>query len=192
MTLITVQDGKVVLRDGKVGTEQACCCELPCSCLQYSNEVLVDPACGIDYIAFDVELFFPECTNNVLQDTVVLSDTAGLNSGLAVLSVHDPDANCDYDVLANLFCGSFTNQFGTFSSRWSVNVFVLAGTCCGGLLCAGFSGFSPHFPIGTNTEENVCCPAAITGELTATEVQDGFQPCPGWYIKISNMTVVLL
>jgi len=26
MTLITIQDGKVVLRDGKVGTEQACCC----------------------------------------------------------------------------------------------------------------------------------------------------------------------
>ena len=26
MTLITLQDGKVVMRDGKVGTEQACCC----------------------------------------------------------------------------------------------------------------------------------------------------------------------
>jgi len=26
MTLITLQDGKVVLREGKVGTEQACCC----------------------------------------------------------------------------------------------------------------------------------------------------------------------
>ena len=26
MTLITLQDGKIVLRDGKVGTEQACCC----------------------------------------------------------------------------------------------------------------------------------------------------------------------
>jgi hypothetical protein len=27
MTLITLQDGKLVLRDGKVGTEEACCCE---------------------------------------------------------------------------------------------------------------------------------------------------------------------
>ena len=26
MTLITFQDGKVVFRDGKVGTEQGCCC----------------------------------------------------------------------------------------------------------------------------------------------------------------------
>jgi hypothetical protein len=30
MTLITLQDGKVVLRDGKVGTEQACCCGENC------------------------------------------------------------------------------------------------------------------------------------------------------------------
>jgi hypothetical protein len=27
MTLITLQDGKLVLRDGRIGTEQACCCE---------------------------------------------------------------------------------------------------------------------------------------------------------------------
>lgn len=32
MTLITMQRGKVVMRDGKVGTEQACCCQCdPCS-----------------------------------------------------------------------------------------------------------------------------------------------------------------
>ena len=27
MTAITIRDGKIVLRDGKVGTEQACCCD---------------------------------------------------------------------------------------------------------------------------------------------------------------------
>ena len=32
MTAITIRDGKIVLRDGKVGTEQACCCgEVECS-----------------------------------------------------------------------------------------------------------------------------------------------------------------
>jgi len=30
MTLITVQDGAVVMRDGQVGTEQACCCGCEC------------------------------------------------------------------------------------------------------------------------------------------------------------------
>jgi len=33
MMLITFQDGKPVMRDGKVGTEQECCCEPPC-CVQ--------------------------------------------------------------------------------------------------------------------------------------------------------------
>ena len=34
MTLITFQDGKAVMRDGKVGTEQGCCCGggQPCVC----------------------------------------------------------------------------------------------------------------------------------------------------------------
>jgi len=31
MTSITVQDGEIVLRDGAIGTEQACCCAL-CQC----------------------------------------------------------------------------------------------------------------------------------------------------------------
>lgn len=31
MTLITMQDGKVVMRDDKAGTEQACCCGGECS-----------------------------------------------------------------------------------------------------------------------------------------------------------------
>lgn len=31
MTKITIQDGRIVLRDGKVGTESACCCVL-CKC----------------------------------------------------------------------------------------------------------------------------------------------------------------
>ena len=30
MTLITFQDGQVVMRDGQVGTEQACCCGANC------------------------------------------------------------------------------------------------------------------------------------------------------------------
>jgi hypothetical protein len=37
MTLITLQDGKIVVRDGKVGTEQACCC----GCLECPDECCV-------------------------------------------------------------------------------------------------------------------------------------------------------
>ena len=38
MTQITFQDGKPVLRDGKVGTAQGCCCKLGC-CVRYCNKL---------------------------------------------------------------------------------------------------------------------------------------------------------
>jgi hypothetical protein len=47
MTLITLQDGKLVLRDGKVGTEQECCCkkcESDEDCPE--GECCVDGECG--------------------------------------------------------------------------------------------------------------------------------------------------
>jgi hypothetical protein len=44
MTLITIEDGKVVLRDGKVGTEQDCCCDAAASgsCCGWSCDYVAD------------------------------------------------------------------------------------------------------------------------------------------------------
>lgn len=45
MTLITFQDGKAVMRDGKVGTEQGCCCGAGQQCVCGQNctqEITVD------------------------------------------------------------------------------------------------------------------------------------------------------
>jgi hypothetical protein len=44
MTSLTSQDGKLVVRDGKLGTEQACCCDTPdigacCYCRVYESLV---------------------------------------------------------------------------------------------------------------------------------------------------------
>jgi hypothetical protein len=52
MTLITLQDGKLVLRDGKVGTGQACCCG--CACAFREGSVIVVAVDGDD-----VEFFGP-------------------------------------------------------------------------------------------------------------------------------------
>jgi hypothetical protein len=38
MTQITFQDGKVVFRDGAVGTEQACCCKKECNCVVFASQ----------------------------------------------------------------------------------------------------------------------------------------------------------
>jgi hypothetical protein len=42
VTLITFQDGKAIFRDGKVGTEQECCCTVDC-CLGAVIEVFNNP-----------------------------------------------------------------------------------------------------------------------------------------------------
>jgi hypothetical protein len=34
VTLVTLQDGKIVMRDGKIGTEQACCCGEQDPCIE--------------------------------------------------------------------------------------------------------------------------------------------------------------
>jgi hypothetical protein len=50
MTTITTQDGKIVFRDGRVGTGQECCCETetPCVCPQ------MDSLCiAIELVRFD-------------------------------------------------------------------------------------------------------------------------------------------
>ena len=56
MTLITLQDGKIVLRDGKVGTEQACCCDQGC-CAQVMWHRVHGECSNLpdDYLDFDVD-----------------------------------------------------------------------------------------------------------------------------------------
>lgn len=50
VTLISLQDGNVVMRDGKVGTEQDCCCEQECDVssadeLTQPNVTITDDGC---------------------------------------------------------------------------------------------------------------------------------------------------
>ena len=44
MTLITFQDGKPVLRDGKVGVESSCCCNGDCLCCSCVSRVVYTPS----------------------------------------------------------------------------------------------------------------------------------------------------
>lgn len=48
MTLITFEDGKAVMKDGTIGTEQACCCDRPCSGPCEENEDCEEGCCCCD------------------------------------------------------------------------------------------------------------------------------------------------
>jgi hypothetical protein len=71
MTLITFQDGKPVLRDGKVGTEQACCCGSG-NCVQlyiYSNVLDLEDECHQQYIDAVIQAFEDAGWNVELYDS---------------------------------------------------------------------------------------------------------------------------
>lgn len=78
MTTVTVQDGKVVLRDGKVGTEAACCCE-------------VCDVCFVDFSGtYDFE-FTGTCNGNAVNYTGQLYNgfysSAGVTATLACTEI---------------------------------------------------------------------------------------------------------
>jgi hypothetical protein len=81
MTAITLQDGKIVLRDGKVGTEQACCCG--CACAFREGSVIVVTVDGND-----VEFFGPNGPIDVNGD---IDDVEVCSSGNELL----PDSVCE-------------------------------------------------------------------------------------------------
>jgi len=58
VTRITLQDGKVVLRDGKVGTEQACCCgdECPFQFLSCANSPATEEGRDFDIASLQQEI----------------------------------------------------------------------------------------------------------------------------------------
>ena len=67
MTAITLQDGKIVLRDGKVGTEQACCCGGPC-------------AYFVEVYWIGVQVGLNQCAKCSLYPGDLASTVAGTNS----------------------------------------------------------------------------------------------------------------
>jgi hypothetical protein len=74
VTRITLQDGKIVLRDGKVGTEEACCCGA-CECVEcdklYNVSVTVEGSklgAVTKTFAIDDPAFFFQCFGAVDVD----------------------------------------------------------------------------------------------------------------------------
>lgn len=105
MTLITFQDGKPVLRDGKIGTEQDCCCQqdtCPSECIEgllislgnsplcspfgvvvYLDTVFLDGPCGTVQASVSMR-----CTNGVWTAVYTL---CGFNCDATYEAVLDLD-----------------------------------------------------------------------------------------------------
>lgn len=96
MTLITVQDGKIVFRDGAVGTEQACCCltePLP-NCCEEEN-VLLQVTLEINGLADDTWTGCGCLNGTYVADVVdVLTDTDPPLIGIGFGNSVQPQPGC--------------------------------------------------------------------------------------------------
>lgn len=102
MSPLTVQDGKLLLRDGKLGTEQGCCCKKPCNC--DANNVYspnaVPLGCDIDYIAVQFEFSFGNCgAETIVKDVLLNRD----NSWIALDEATQSDG-CKFGFACSLLC----------------------------------------------------------------------------------------
>lgn len=101
MTLITFDGGQVVMRDGKIGTEQACCCG--CECSFREGSVIVVTVDGTD-----VEFFGPSGPIDASGD---FDSVEVCSSGNAYL----PDSYCESRLLSS---GDVSVYVGCHDADW--------------------------------------------------------------------------
>jgi hypothetical protein len=138
MTLITFQDGKPVLRDGKVGTEQECCCCDP-NCLTLSSVLdLSTGAGGCRNVADQVEAQINDewDFNVLLMQTMADNLSAiGWSASVEIVKriVDRQDIECPPEVT-----GCPDNQCYTIEAELLVR---LTATCS---CCIGVPSLSPQ------------------------------------------------
>jgi hypothetical protein len=188
MTLITFQDGKVVLRDGQVGTEQGCCCGCtPCTCLE---------SCVSYTFTFLGNLDNPDEPTDQNYRAVMEEDTCPENSPCFEFSALGEDGFPLY-----------ANGFGACSASDGIGDYVLGnssgGLPYGRLKCVG-DGFvfelcvfnicaSGELPAGRLTKKGYSvtvgedgCPTGIGGEVSSSTSDWYFDAVPGEWKPLST------
>jgi hypothetical protein len=180
MTLITFQDGKPLMKDdGKIGTEQECCCEEGCE----RCESPIPEACEIDYVAVTIEFRFNNCGNGLGTTTLILNEANGFDN--IDQNVLDENGNLFF-VDSQLIC-----QSGD-SFDYNINWRIAARFQNCGLICDPpvqfVAGIGRGFALNKRRYNGACCPVAIDSYVWDGE--DG--ACPGAYIAVTNISIVLL
>ena len=114
MTKITLQDGKVVLRDGKVGTEQGCCCGGGCT--TYLLGDLGGYTADYDYAL--------ELHNQLVASIGEIIAEYEANGWSDITYSWFPDENDPKWPV-------WQNNPGSPSSAWTTPTLTIEGKCCG-------------------------------------------------------------
>jgi len=179
MTLITFEDGKAVFRDGKVGTEQACCCE--------EGEVCCNPDCGF---AWPVD-FTPDAGMDAAftaflegQGHTNVEFTQDAAAGTAAWSsdccVSDPSSTSSFTVTGSI---AGTPQSVTFYVSPCVTSKTEGTNCVEGLTAQECSDLS-----GTITSAASCspdpCPSECCVERWTSDAPG--DPCPAGFTFLNT------
>jgi hypothetical protein len=114
MTKITFEDGKVVFRDGKVGTEQSCCCGPPGCCPAGGSWELGNPAIKSGFFR-NVGGGFPPLLGGQNVELVFESDCGSGAAG--TVDVPTSVSPCDYEGLAGAVQSVTLTSGGTGYAR---------------------------------------------------------------------------
>lgn len=154
MTLITFQDGRPILKDGKIGTEQPCCCGPECRCRDHARHTEVEAPCAVEEITV-TEGGVERTGQAAVWRVGVCPDGYG--------PTRTVDANCVYQV--------DQSTSGRPSGFMLFYEFVEDGGSCGDL--CGPAGFN-HLPDGwPDVPEEERCPAVPLRTICYESLVDG-------------------
>lgn len=148
MTVIRLQDGKAIVEDGKIGTEQACCCEQGCPCqiplpagmvpnvsavITFPN-VAGDCPAGQYAVAFDLSLFMG-----------TYDGEGEINLGGTIFSCVDFSLRC-FDQQWRALLGVFTGRCNQVFHRCTIGN-------------GGFIGTGTTINLPSYVQDGVCLPS---------------------------------
>jgi hypothetical protein len=148
MTSLTVQDGKLVLRDGKLGTQEGCCCGGGGACCLCDSLTLYEDGFG----------------NNFATEEEMIARVAQLTA--------EADAKVAIAVENGYECVGYepiTYVFNEENNAWETTGYQLQGRCCGGVSEEPLDGL----PLGLwgacnqNASNRTCTPGLTEGECVA-------------------------
>ena len=167
MTQVPLQDGKVVLRDGKAGTEAACCCGSCCRC-SAGEPPFVDASCKLQAVILQFDL-----------------SRLGVCKGAATLRLEAADVDLGFPFSKAVTVDTAGGSIQVAANMWCLNGCVYVqfnitqGLCN---FCFPGSGTSMVGDIrltGANDDHGICCPVGATYRLGP-----GLTLCPNAEVRV--------
>ena len=171
---LTVQDGKLVVRSGALGTTQACCCAAPpCSCSGVNLS-----SCNIDRVVVTHRFSVEACG---VDDFTHENTLNAANGWFAFEFIDDPI----YPEEPRLRCGA---QLSCTNGRWRIGAELSGGYCPWICYQSTFiTGFLRPVSLPGARNGAICCPGG-SPEVEITNL------CPqgaiiSWYVSVSVVAV---